>query len=214
MNRLFFIALLGVSIFTGCSEIGSDPTDNVSQLREIDARFHSGQIREVKIDLEMYLQEHPKSFRGWSLLGWAHLNSGNFESAKQCFDKSIAINAQSDNAYVGLGSMYRRQGDMAKARESYKRAIDILPDNPEAYSSLLVIELMDGNSEKAVEYGEKAWATRKNLASIPANLSVAYHYLGNTTKRDEFFQHAKRLNYKSLDTLKDIFEGKIDIRSN
>ena len=75
-----------------------------------------------------------------------------------------------------------------------------------------MIEIAEGNDAKAVEYGEKAWALRKNLASIPANLAIAYHLVGNTAKRDEFYQHAERLKYHRLDTLQDIFTGKKSIR--
>ena len=110
------------------------------------------------------------------------------------------------------GATYRSLGDNENARKSYLEAIRILPENAEAYSSLLVIELLEGNDEKAVEYGEKAWGYRKDLAGIPANLSVAYHYLGEPDKRDYFYKEAEKLGYHRLETLVDIFEGRSGLR--
>jgi hypothetical protein len=75
-----------------------------------------------------------------------------------------------------------------------------------------VIELVEGNDAKAVEYGERAWALRKDLPSIPANLAIAYHYLGNPKKRKEFYGHAKRAGYPDLQALDDIISGKTSIR--
>jgi Flp pilus assembly protein TadD len=108
--------------------------------------------------------------------------------------------------------LFRQQGKLDLARQSYLKATSLVPDNAEAFSSLVVIELIQGNDAKAVEYGEKAWALRKDYPSIPANLAIAYHYLGNMQKRDEFYQHAQRLGYHDLQAVQDIFSGKTGLR--
>jgi Flp pilus assembly protein TadD len=117
-----------------------------------------------------------------------------------------------DNAYVGKGVINRKNRELSKARENYLKAVEISPENAEAYASLLVIELMEGHDEKAVEYGEKAWALRKDYALIPANLAVAYHYAGDVKKRDHFYEEAKRLGYPNLEGLREIFSGRRTLR--
>ncbi len=83
-----------------------------------------------------------------------------------------------------------------------------MPQNPEALSSLLVIELIDGRYDEAVALGERAWQRNKVLASIPANLCIAYHYQGNPTKRDHYYQKAKDLKYAKMTALDDVIAGR------
>jgi len=204
--RLVLVLFLG-AIMLGCS--GSE--DN-RKLMEIDRLMNSGQYAPAVQKSEKYVQDYPESYKGWTILGWAYLKNDQSEKAEECFDKAISINDKWDNSYVGKGVLYRQQGKLDQARESYLKATSLLPDNAEAFSSLVVIELMQGNDQKAVEYGEKAWALRKDYPSIPANLAIAYHYLGNTAKRDEFYQHANRLGYHDLQAIRDLFSGKTSLR--
>jgi hypothetical protein len=90
-------------------------------------------------------------------------------------------------------------------------ATRILPENAEAFSSLLVIEILEHNYEAAAEYGERAWALRKDLPSIPANLAVAYHYLKNEEKKMHYYEQAKKLGYHQLDRIDQIFNGSLSI---
>jgi tetratricopeptide (TPR) repeat protein len=186
--------------------------EDMRRLEEIDQRFIDGDFDYAVQEFTKYVEAYPVSFKGWNLLGWAYLKTNKLEKAQECFDKSLSINPKYDNAYVGKGSMCRTKGDHDSARKSYLEAISIVPDDPEAYASLLVIELLEGNDAKAVEYGEKAWAIRQDLPGIPANLAVAYHYLGDNSKRDQYYKHAERLGYHALGTIKDIFDGKTSIR--
>ena len=205
------MTLLAVCLsLAGCGQGLSN--DDVDRLLELDQRYNAGDAEYVIEQATAYVQQYPKSHRGWSLIGWAHVDLEQLSEARDCFRKALQIEPSWDNGYVGLGVVCRREGKLAEARENYLQAIRLVPDNAEAFSSLLVIELMEGNDKLAVEYGERAWAIRDNYASIPANLSIAYHYLGDEQKRDEYFEHAKRLNYDRLDSLLDVFSGEASIR--
>jgi tetratricopeptide (TPR) repeat protein len=161
---------------------------------------------------EECLEEYPESHLCYQSLGWAYLKAEKLDLAQEAFDQALALNDQMENAYVGKGVIYRKKGDLTKARESYLKAIETRPENAEAYASLLVIELMQGHDEKAVEYGKKAWELRKDYPIIPANLAVAYHYAGNVKQRDYFYEEAKKLGYRNLDGLREIFSGKRTLR--
>ncbi len=216
MKKILLFILLVAGGIAGCSQQDQDiwapPRDDVERLLQLDERYTNGDFGYVLTEGRKYVAEYPKSYKGWSLLGWAYLQTDDLNSAERCIDRSLAINPRWDNAYVAKGVLYRKQGDLDAASNSYKRAIELLPDNPEAFASLLVIELMRGNDQKAVEYGEKAWALRTDNPTIPANLSVAYHYTGDYEKRDEFYKHAERLGYRKLSVLKEFYEGKRSIR--
>lgn len=194
------------------SVLGCSDSEDTKKLLEIDRLMNGGRYAQAVAESKKYVARFPQSFKGWSILGWACLKNGQAENAEECFDKALSINEKWDNAYVGKGVLYRQQGQLDLARQSYLKAISLVPDNAEVFSSLVVIELIEGNDEKAVEYGEKAWALRKDYPSIPANLAIAYHYQGNRQKRDEFYQHARRLGYHDLQAIQDIFSGKVGIR--
>lgn len=196
----------------GCADPVDAPIDDIQRLNRLDRRLGAGEFDYALAECTKYVQEYPRSFRGWTLLGWAYARTDELEKADECFDKSLEINPEWDNAHVGKGAVYRKQGDVENARKSYLAAIAILPENAEAYASLLVIELMEGNDQRAVEYGERAWELRQDDPTIAANLAVAYHYAGDLPKRDEFYRHAERLGYHRLETIQEIFDGTISIR--
>ena len=211
MTRFLTMLLLLSIASLGCSGL-ADSTDDLQQLKKIDDHFRAGQYDAVVEEATAYVEKHPDSSTGWTLLGWACAKTDDIERADECFDKAIELDPTADNAYVGKGVLLRKQGDTEGARKAYLKAIELLPENAEAYTSLLVIEIMEGNDQKAVEYGEKAWQLRQDDPVIPANLSIAYHYVGDIKKRDLYFGHARRLGYLRLQTLQDTFDGKLTLR--
>jgi len=143
-------------------------SEDAGRLARIDRKFNEGDFDYTVRECSKYVEAYPGSFKGWGLLGWAYVKTDQLEKAQESFDKSLSLNPKWDNAHVGRGAMHRKKGDNNNARKSYLEAIKIVPDNAEAYCSLVVIELMESNDKKAVEYGEKAWSLRKDLPSIPA----------------------------------------------
>lgn len=210
MNRCAIIALTSLIALAGCTALNK--ANESVRLQKIDRSFTRGEIDYALTEATKFVQDYPRSHQGWNLLGWIYLKKDDLRNAEECFDKALSINSRWDNAHVGKGAMYRKLGDNAKARESYLKAISMAPDNAEAYSSLLVIELLEGNNKTAVTYGEKAWALRKDSGQIAANLSVAYHYVGDYSKRDQYYREAMRLGYNDLEKLRNIFEGKSSIQ--
>jgi len=206
------ICLLIVASFSTAARITPGSMADESELLAVDALFLQGDYEAAMKKGAAYVDAHPASFKAWSQLGWAHLKLDHLEEARTCLGKAIELEPTWDNAYVGLGVLCRMQGDLDGARDNYGRALVLVPDNAQALSSLLVIELMEGNDGKAIEYGERAWAICRDDPTIAANLAIAYHYAGNVEKRGLFFNHARRLGYRNTAGLQDIFDGKTSIR--
>ena len=204
-----FLRLVGLSV---SRLFVNSEGDDTSRLLAIDQKLQDGEFENVIVEATSYVRDYPQSFQGYLLLGWANVRIDKLDHAAECFDKALAIEPKADNAFVGKGVVYNRKGDLANARKSYHAAIKLVPDNPQAFSSLVVIELMEGNDSKAVEYGKRAWALQNDDPSIAANLAIAYHYAGDIPRRDEYCAHAKRLRYRNLSGLQDIFNGKISLR--
>ncbi|MCW1913551.1 tetratricopeptide repeat protein [Luteolibacter sp. GHJ8] len=206
MSRVLLL-MVAALLLAGCKKPLVAASDDEKRLEQINARFHGGDLAGAEEDLLKYTVEYPKSGGAWGLMGWVHLKKDDYENAGKYFDKALEVDPNWENAHVGKGAMYRELGDTERARKSYLQAIRMKPDAAEAYSSLLVIELMEGNYEKAVEHGEKGWSYRKDLGTIAANLSVAYHYTGDMKKRREFYDEAKKLGYANLTVLEEVFRG-------
>ncbi len=202
---------LGLVLSAGCRE-GAGGGGTAVEDKALEALYNAGEYEQMAERAAKYVESQPGSYQVWSHLGWAQTKLSRFDEAKESFAKALELNPKWDNAYVGLGVLCRRQGDLDGARANYMKAVELVPRNAEAFSSLVVIELLAKNDEKAVEYGEKAWAIKKDNATIAANLAMAYHYSGDAVKCDVFHEHAKRLGYRNLAQLQDIIDGKKSIR--
>jgi hypothetical protein len=185
---------------------------SLEQLGEFSRMQDRGEYGEVLPALEEYVREHPESVLGWSLLGWTCLNLDRDDRAFDCFANAVELSPNWDDAHVGLGVLCRRQGDFDRAREHYFRAIEINRYNAVALSNLAFIEVLEGNDEAAVDYGEQAWAIRQDLPATAETLAIAYHYLGDVEKRDFYYRHAERLGHEDLEGIRDVFEGRLSIR--
>ncbi len=203
------IIFVSVIIIMGVYNLMVEDENDISlKMQEF---YDQGQFQEA-IDIgEKFIEKNPNSADVLQMLGWSYSDLDKYDEALDYFYKCLEVNKKMDNAYVGIGAIYRRLGEFETARSNYLKSIEIYEKNPEAYSSLSVIEMMEGNLENAIEYGEKAWSYDKTLAIIPSNLAVAYHYLGNDEKRDEYYDHAERLGYSNLENLKLIFSGELTI---
>ncbi len=211
-RSLAICSILLLSSLVGCGNVDVAAKDDPERFMAISRSYDAGEMRAALVEAKQYVKDYPESHLGWNLLGWIYSKSDKLEEAIRCFDKALKIDPKWDNAHVGKGTVFQKMGDNDKARAAYLKAIEITPDNAEAFSSLAVVELVEGNDKQAVEYGEKAWALRTDLATIPANLSVAYHYLGDHAKRDAYYKEAEKLGYPNLKGLQDIFSGKTSLR--
>lgn len=188
------------------------PDDDMQRLGELDRRVDQGAYASAIDELPRYIAEHPKSYRAWSLLGFAYARSDQPDRALAAFDESLKLNPEWDNAYVGKGVVHRMRGELDEALASYRRAIELSPRNSHAYTSIAVIEIQRGNDDAAVAAAEQAWSLDRRTPEVAANLAVAYHYAGDTAKRQEMYEHAERLGYPKLESLDDIFAGRSSLR--
>jgi Flp pilus assembly protein TadD len=187
------------------------PRDNARTVHEINTLYEQGKNEEARGKVDAYLAKYPKSSQGHRLKGWIEFSLDNNPRARSAFHRALALDPEEDNAHVGLGAIARRDGKLDVAREHYQKSIQIKPKNPEALASLVVIELQAKNYAKAVQLGERARTLDQDNAVVLANLSVAYHYVGDTKKRDEAFELAKKKGYRNAKELERIYNGKTEL---
>ncbi|WP_375772716.1 tetratricopeptide repeat protein [Archangium gephyra] len=204
------LVLASVLLLAACGACsGKEPK---SPLNEISALYTSGAVDETVTRLRTYLQTAPRDELAWTILGHALLDQNKLDEAEAAYAKALEINPQRIEAITGQGRLFRMRQQYTQAMAAYERAIAIDASYAQAYSSMSVVALKQGHVDQAVAHGEKAYALDKANPLIAANLAIAYHYAGNTQKRDELTQAAQKLGYKAMDRLEKIFSGELEVR--
>ncbi len=205
LNALTSILLL--IILMSCNH----PNQRYYDIMDIDTKWRNGELTEAKADVKKYLDKNPNNEIAWTLLGNIESDFEKDSLAVLAYDKALEINPETVEAITGKGIIYRKKGDYDKAAKCYLKAIELDPNYAEAYSSLVVINLKRKQFTQAVKVGLKGYELNSTDGVIASNLSVAYHYARDTIKREKFFNIAKYNGYKNLETLRDIFDGKLTI---
>ncbi|MGF1602987.1 MAG: tetratricopeptide repeat protein [Thermosynechococcaceae cyanobacterium] len=182
--------------------------DDLKRLKKISEAVFAGQYTQIEPEARTYLKERPQSALGHRTLGWLLLKKGDLDESKQSFEQAIQFDPKDDNAYVGLGALARKRQDSDGAVKYYQDAIAIQPKNPEAYGSLVVVHILKKDYKAGIADGEKAMKFDFDDPTLYANLSLAYHFDGDTVNRDKYFKLAKKNNYYNLEKLQTLFEKK------
>lgn len=112
-------------------------------------------------------------------LGDAYMRLGQYDQARECFDKALAIYENNPSvvspffAYFRLGELYEKEKDYAKAKEYFLKCVDIQTQKATGYyesaplSFLFHLENQLGNVKSARTYLEDMW--RSSLEQFMAN---------------------------------------------
>ncbi len=113
--------------------------------------------------------------------------TGAYTEAVSAFQRTLALDPENVDAYLGLGGTYNLLGRTPEAEQAFRRAINISPECWSCYNSLGVF-LYDH-----ARYGEAAQAWQKMTDLTPdnvwdyVNLGAVYLTIGQFEKADEYF---------------------------
>jgi len=202
MKNLYYVFI--ILLLTGCAEINSEV-----KLASVSNKLQEGDAEGAKSDLLNYLEsgEIIENDMSLTILGHIHEDLDEDSLAQIAYVKAIKLNNKYAEAVTGLGILARKRGDYKDAITFYERAVTINPDYAQAHSSLSVVYLLERNFEKSIETGELAWKLDDTDPVIAANLTIAYHYVGDSLNRDKFYRASEELEYRNLETLEAIFRG-------
>jgi type IV pilus assembly protein PilF len=136
-------------------------------------------------------------------LGNGYLAQGNFELAKNKFEKALQQNPNQASAHAGYGLMWGHLGDNSKAEKHFKKALSVDPRNSEILNNYGTYLCSRGEFEKA----EKQFMAALNdpLYQTP---EYAYTNAGRCStlnsefdKAEAFFGKALQLNPHFPDAL-------------
>jgi tetratricopeptide (TPR) repeat protein len=106
------------------------------------------------LQLEQYLEKHPKDAEALAQLGHLFFDSNQVKNAIEVYEKSLAIEPGKIGVITDLGVMYRRNTQPEKAVEAFDKALLIDPSFETARFNKGIVLLHD---LKDVQGGIKAW---------------------------------------------------------
>lgn len=139
------------------------------------------------------INENPKNWDAYTLLGGAYAGSGNQAQARAMYEKALELKPGNPNAGNNLARLKLQEGDVDGARRLYQ---SILRNHPKESSTLLALSTLDqqtgaldaatGRLEKAIEEDPDNLALRLGLARLylrtgqpSRNLSLVYEAEGD-----------------------------------
>lgn len=116
--------------------------------------------------------------------GLAAFQRGNFEGAKEAYQRVLKVEPNNLAALVNLGATEFRLGNNAEAERLLRRSLQIKPDNPTAWLNLGMIYL--GREEPM-----RALAAIAQAVTYAPDDPVARNYLGVAAGRNRWFDAAE-----------------------
>lgn len=131
--------------------------ENINSQNMDDERFKnaydlisSGQEEKGLQEIRVFLQNNPKVWNAWFLLGWGLRKLERFEDAKQAFLEALKYGGDKNpDTYNELSLCLVAEKKFDEAKSALQKAMAIDPDNTKIISNLGYIALAQGNNEEA-----------------------------------------------------------------
>jgi tetratricopeptide (TPR) repeat protein len=121
-----------------------DPKSAFTQCDIADCLNWLGRPEEADIAAEAALKLDRKAAPGWYQKAMAAMALVDYSLARECFEKSLALDPNSTDAHGQLASLEAGQGNYAKAREHAAQALARNPRHTVAILALAAADLHDG----------------------------------------------------------------------
>ena len=103
--------------------------------------------------IRIFLQNNPKVWNAWFLLGWGLRKVGRFADAKQAFLKAIEYGGDDNcDTYNELSLCYIEEKNFDEAKKCLLKAFELEPENVKIISNLGYLALAQGYKQKARNY--------------------------------------------------------------
>lgn len=162
-------------------EIVSNITNQNMDDREFSAAYemiNNGEEEKGLEHIRKFLQNNPKVWNAWFMLGWGLRKLGRFEDAKQAFLEALKYGADTNaDTYNELALCYVEDKNLEEAEKCLMKAFALAPESTKVISNLGYLALARGNKEDArkyfatvLEYDSKDKIAASELAKLEAEL--------------------------------------------
>ena len=134
--------------------------NNIKNQNMDDVRFknaydliNAGQEEKGLDEIRMFLQNNPKVWNAWFMLGWGLRKMERYSDAKGAFLEAIKFGADKNaETYNELALCYIQEQNYAEAEKCLKSAFALEPENTKVISNLGYLALAKGNKQEARNY--------------------------------------------------------------
>ena len=134
--------------------------ENINNQNMDDERFKnaydlisSGQEEKGLEEIRTFLQNNPKVWNAWFLLGWGLRKMERFDDAKQAFLEALKYGGDTNpDTYNELSLCLVAEKKFDEAKQALQKAMAIDPDSTKIVSNLGYIALAQGDEEEARKY--------------------------------------------------------------
>lgn len=113
---------------------------------------------------QQLLEQHGDTAELHVLLGQAHAQQGDFDSAIASFERALALDRKVPDANAALGVIYFRQGRLAEAEAALRAELAARPNEPLAQHTLAAVLEVQGQTEEALSLLRAVLKTRPDFA--------------------------------------------------
>jgi tetratricopeptide (TPR) repeat protein len=140
------------------------------------------------------VRKSPNLYRGYTNLGKAYFEKGQYETAIEMFEKVVALRPANFEAYNNRGNAYNKAGRIDEAIADYGKAIDLNPSNFIAYNNRGNIFNSIGRLNEAMADYDKAIALNPTDHNLYSNRGNIFNSTGQLDKAIEDYSKAAALN--------------------
>ena len=129
-----------------------------------------------------------ESAEGHLLMGIAHLNRRDYQSAVPEFAKAVEINPELPSLQSLYGRALLGTGDREKAMRAYRTALEQQPDSFDANLQLGTLYRLDQKYDLAMTYLKRAQAVRPDDLALRHAMAATFLSLGEADKARELLE--------------------------
>ena len=178
-------------------------------------RYNKGQLEAVVEQARFLIEQYPKAFVVWNILGAASKGLGLVGEASEAFKKVTELNPTYADGFNNLGVSLEDQGKLDEAMACYEKALSLKPDYAEALNNLGIAQKDKGKLDEAIASYEKALLLMPNYAEAYNSMNIALKDQGKLDEAITSYEKALSLKPESAEShnnmgfaLKD--QGKLD----
>ena len=164
-------------------------------INDLAGLYRQGRLQELVERGSRLVDQLPRSFPLWMLLGASHLGLGDLDRAVECFERILKIDPRHAEAHNNLGAALQARGDLDAAGESFARAVHFKPDHGEAHFNLGNILERKREFGAAIESYNRSLRVKPDYAEAHNNLGSALKQAGDLEPAIESYGRA--LKFKS-----------------
>jgi tetratricopeptide (TPR) repeat protein len=120
------------------------------------------------------VKKSPHKGRPYTNLGFAYIESGQYDKALEATQKGIDLDPKFAGAYYNLSIIYQKMGNLNQAIAMAKKSLEIDPDTEMAYYSLGGIYFENGQYEESEEAYKKFLKTFPYFPEAHNLLAIVY----------------------------------------